>query len=112
MSGGDFCPVVKCKGHPAVRSDRDPIDGGQPERFIKFGEHERSFLDVSCETAKHLSFGNARLFLIAGDSGAGKTTVFDAITFALCRETSGDNKEAEMLCGKYTQTRLLMWFYG
>lgn len=47
--------------------------------------------------------GENGIYLITGDTGAGKTTIFDAITYALFGEPSGDNRESSMLRSKYAE---------
>lgn len=61
-----------------------------------------AFGSYSGETVIDFSKLENGLFLISGDTGAGKTTIFDAICYALFDKASGDFKETNMLRSQYT----------
>lgn len=54
----------------------------------------RTEIDFTC-------LGEQGLYLITGDTGAGKTIIFDALCYALYGETSGGTREASMLRSQY-----------
>ena len=52
-------------------------------------------------TIDFAKLGRSGLYLITGNTGAGKTTIFDAIVYALYGEASGSNREPKMMRSKY-----------
>lgn len=57
-----------------------------------------SFADKTIIDFRRISGG---LFLVTGDTGAGKTTIFDAITYALYGQTSGGKRDGNMMRSQY-----------
>ena len=73
----------------------------KPRKLIMqgFGPYvEKTELDFS-------KFEHKGLFLICGDTGAGKTMIFDAICYALYGETSGDYRDEKNLKSEYVDVK-------
>ena len=58
-----------------------------------FGSYKDEYIDFSGV--------QQGIFLITGDTGAGKTTIFDAITFALYGASSGGKRDGKMMVSQY-----------
>lgn len=71
-----------------------------------FGPHEHSIIDF-----RKLQEGN--IFLIGGDTGAGKSTIFDAMTYALFGKTTSDRDANEMrsqFADENQETKIVFYF--
>mgnify|MGYP002569312115 CR=1 FL=1 len=64
-------------------------------KMTAFGSYQEAEIDFTA-----VDHG---LFLITGDTGSGKTTIFDAMTFALFDETSGGQRNGEMMRSQYAR---------
>lgn len=68
------------------------------EAFGPYAEHSQ----ISFE-----QFEEEGLFLICGDTGSGKTTIFDAIAFALYDAASGEMRKIETLHSDYVEEKTI-----
>lgn len=70
----------------------------RPEKLVL-----SAFGPYAGETVIDLSkLGTSGLYLITGDTGAGKTTIFDGIMYALYGRTSGDDRSGAMMRSRYS----------
>lgn len=64
-----------------------------------------AFGSYAAETEIDFQKAGTGLFLITGDTGAGKTTVFDGIAYALYDQTSGGERSAAMMRSQYANSK-------
>ena len=55
------------------------------------------------ETIDFTKMGPSGLYLVTGDTGAGKTTIFDAISYGLYGAPSGEYRDGKMFRSKYAK---------
>ncbi len=65
------------------------------------------YADVTVIDMERLTSGG--LYLITGDTGAGKTMIFDAIAYALYGKASGTERDKTMLRSKYAEPSVLTY---
>lgn len=77
-------------------------------KMSAFGPYAGDVQEINFE-----QFEERGLFLISGDTGAGKTTIFDAICFALYGTTSGSYRDTKNLRSEYAKpdTKSYVDFY-
>ena len=71
-----------------------------------FGPYDHATIDFS-------NFTESKLFLITGDTGAGKTTIFDGMTYALFGEGTGERRPEDMrseFADTNSETKVVFWF--
>lgn len=72
-------------------------------KMVAFGPYAKT------EEIDFSLFKNENLFLISGDTGAGKTTIFDAICFVLYGSVSGQRKESRSLKSDFSNAGSLCY---
>ena len=72
-------------------------------KMVAFGPYAKT------EEIDFSLFKNENLFLISGDTGAGKTTIFDAICFVLYGSVSGQRKESRSLKSDFSNAESLCY---
>ena len=78
-------------------------------KFNAFGPYAT---EVDLDFEENLN--NKNMFVITGNTGAGKTTIFDAINFALYGEASGSDRDGRAFRSDFadptSDTEVELWF--
>ncbi|WP_312470132.1 SMC family ATPase [Neobacillus sp.] len=62
---------------------------------------------AGCESIDFTQLGNRTMFVISGKTGSGKTTIFDAITYAIYGKASGEDRNGPELRSQFAADDLL-----